>query len=213
MINYFKQIFAGLWSLLVGMRLTLGYTFAPTVTVHYPFETLPISPNFRGHIDLVIDPKTGKDTCITCMSCVRACPSGCIELAGEKPEGAKKKVLTEYRLDFTKCSLCANCVETCPTNALEFSQDYQLAGLSRHEFHFDLVQRFRDRCREMGVEPNIADLTPVPPKEPKPAAEGEGGEEKPVKKVAKKKATEETPETAEDPSQQPKQPEEPPAES
>ena len=65
MINYFKEIFAGLWTLLVGMRLTLGYAFAPTITVHYPYETLPISPNFRGHIDLVINPKTGKDTCIT----------------------------------------------------------------------------------------------------------------------------------------------------
>jgi len=212
MINYFKQIFSGVWSLLVGMRLTLHYAFAPTVTVHYPFETLPISPNFRGHIDLVINPKTGKDKCITCMMCARACPSGCIELEGEKPEGAKKKVLTEYRLDFTKCSLCANCVETCPTSALEFSQDYQLAGFSRHEFHFDLVQRFRDRCGEMGVEPKIADLTPVPPEDPKPAADGVGGEKKPVKKVTKK-APEEAPAKAEEAPEQPKQPEEPPADS
>jgi len=203
MINYFKQIFAGLWSLLVGMRLTFGYALAPTVTAHYPYETLPISPNFRGHIDLVIDPKTGKDKCITCMSCARACPSGCIGLEGEKPEGGKKKVLTVYRLDFTKCSLCANCVESCPTGALEFSQDYQLAGLSRHEFHFDLVKRFRDRCRALGVEPKIADLTPVPAKQPAAAAEGENGEEKPVKKVAKQKATEEVQGTAKEAPEQP----------
>jgi len=201
MINYFKEIFAGLWSLLVGMRLTLGYAFAPTVTAHYPYETLPISPNFRGHIDLVINPKTGKDACITCMMCARACPSGCIELEGEKPEGAKKKVLTEYRLDFTKCSLCANCVEACPTSALEFSQEYQLAGLSRHEFHLDLVQRFRDRCREMGVEPKIADLTPVPAKEPVAGDEGEAGAKKPAKKAPK-----EAPAKAEKAPEQPEEP-------
>ena len=205
MINYFKEIFAGLWSLLVGMRLTLGYAFAPTVTVHYPYETLPISPNFRGHIDLVINPKTGKDKCITCMMCARACPSGCIELEGEKPEGSKKKVLTEYRLDFTKCSLCANCVETCPTGALEFSQEYQLAGLSRHDFHFDLVQRFRDRCVELGVESKIADLTPVPAKEPEAGADGE---QTPAKKAPKKPLAK-----AEEAPEQPKQPEEPPADS
>ncbi len=201
MINYFKEIFAGLWSLLVGMRLTLGYAFAPTVTVHYPYETLPISPNFRGHIDLVINPKTGKDKCITCMMCARACPSGCIEMEGEKPAGAKKKVLTEYRLDFTKCSLCANCVEACPTGALEFSQDYQLAGLSRHDFHFDLVQRFRDRCRELGVEPKIADLTPVPAKEPEAGADGEQTPAKkaPKKPLAKAEEAPEQPEQSDNP--------------
>ncbi len=170
MIRYFQEIFSGLWSLLVGMRLTARMAVAPTITTHYPFDTLEITPNFRGHIDLVINPKTARDKCIVCMMCQRACPSGCISLKGEKPEGAKKKVLTEYHLDFTKCSLCGNCVETCPVNALEYSRDYQLAGFSRHEFHFDLVDRFRQRAREQGLDPKVGDLTPPPPKPPKPAA-------------------------------------------
>jgi NADH-quinone oxidoreductase subunit I len=174
MIDYCRDIVSGLWTLLVGMKLTLKYALSPTITTHYPFETLEITPNFRGHTDLVINAKTGKDKCIVCMMCQRNCPSQCITVGGEKPEGSKKRVLTEYQLDFTKCSLCGNCVEVCPTSALEYSDEYQLAGYSRHDFHYDLVDRFRARARAMGVEPKIADLTPVPEK-PKPEREGSEG--------------------------------------
>lgn len=153
MSAYFKEIFAGLWSLLVGLRLTLRYALMPTVTVHYPFETLPVSPNFRGHTDLVIDRETAESKCISCGLCERACPSQCIVVRSEKPEGAKKKVLVGYDLDFTKCSLCGNCVEVCPTDALEFSQEYQLAGFSRHDFHFELVGRMREKARRLGITP------------------------------------------------------------
>ncbi|GAB4275149.1 MAG: hypothetical protein Kow0092_30690 [Deferrisomatales bacterium] len=170
MLNYFKEIFAGLWTLLVGMKLTAKYAASPTITAHYPFETLEITTNFRGHTDLVINAKTGKDKCIVCMMCQRTCPSQCITVEGEKPEGAKKKVLTRYCLDFTKCSLCGNCVEVCPTGALEYSDEYQLAGFSRHDFHYDLVERFRERARALGIEPRIADLSPVPAETPKKAA-------------------------------------------
>ncbi len=164
MSQYFKEIFGGLWSLLVGMRLTLRYALMPTVTVHYPFETLPISPNFRGHIDLTMHPETGESTCISCGMCERACPSQCIVVRSEKPEGSKKKVLVGYDLDFTKCSLCGNCVEVCPTDALEFSQEYQLAGFSRHDFHFELVGRLQARAAKLGLAPRA----PVPAEQPAP---------------------------------------------
>ncbi len=176
MINYFKEILGGLWTLLVGMKLTAKYAFAPTVTCHYPFETLPITPNFRGHTDLVIDPETAGDKCIVCMMCQNTCPSQCIDLAGEKPEGSKKKVLTQYHLDFTKCSLCGNCVEVCPTSALEYSQEYQLAGYSRHDFHFDLLARLRDRVKAQGIV-----AKPKPPPTP-----GEGEVEAKPRKVRPK---------------------------
>jgi NADH-quinone oxidoreductase chain I len=169
MIAYFKEIFSGLWSLLVGLKLTAGYAMQPTITVHYPFETIELTPNFRGHTDLVIDPATAESKCICCMMCERVCPSQCITVHGEKPEGAKKKVLVRYDLDFTKCSVCGNCVEVCPVDALEFSNDYRLAGFSRHDFHYELVRRLRERVARLGLQPKPPEVpTEATPPGPSP---------------------------------------------
>ena len=174
MSAYFKEIFSGLWSLLVGMKLTLHHMFSPTLTVHYPYDVVPVSPGFRGHIDLVIDPDTADSKCITCMMCERACPSQCITVRAEKPEGAKKKILVGYDLDFTKCSLCGNCVEVCPVDAIEYSHEYTLAGYSRHDFHYELLGRMRERVKGLGLVPKPAPAEPEEAKErPKKAVKAE----------------------------------------
>ncbi len=144
MIKYFGEIFGGLWSLLVGMRITFFEAVSPKVTVSYPFETLDMCDEYRGHIELVED-ENGEPKCVVCMACARACPSGCITLTGEKPEGAKKKVLTSYFLDFTKCSLCSGCVEACNFGAVEHGREYNLASRRKEDFHFDLLARLRER--------------------------------------------------------------------
>lgn len=141
---YFSEIISGFWSLLVGMGVTFREFFSPVVTVQYPYQTLKMTDRFRGHIEL-IESEEGKPLCVVCGMCEKACPSDCISLAGEKPEGAKKKELTKYQLDFTKCSLCGSCVESCKFNAIEFSKEYNLASTRREDFHFDLLQRLKDR--------------------------------------------------------------------
>ncbi|MFZ5775361.1 MAG: NuoI/complex I 23 kDa subunit family protein [Thermodesulfobacteriota bacterium] len=141
MIAYFKEIFSGTWSLFVGLGITIKYFFKPVVTVQYPREVLPMTPRFRGHIELVPDPETGNPLCIVCGMCQKACPSGCITVDGEKREGVKGKVLTKYILDFTRCSLCGLCVESCNPNAITFSKDYNLAGIRKEAYIFDLLQR------------------------------------------------------------------------
>lgn len=141
---YFSEIFSGLWSLLVGMGITFREFFKPTVTVSYPYQTLKMPDRYRGHIELIAN-EEGKPYCVVCGLCERACPSDCISLAGEKPEGAKKKVLTKYKLDFTKCSLCGSCVESCNFNALEFSKEYNLASTRKEDFYFDLLNRLEQR--------------------------------------------------------------------
>jgi NADH-quinone oxidoreductase subunit I len=166
MIRYFKEIFSGAKSLLIGMKVTAHYGMKRPVTVHYPYEKLPITPNYHGHTDLVLDMETGTHRCITCMMCQKICPSYCIEVFAEKPEGAKKKELVGYGLDFTKCSLCGNCVEVCPTSALEFSNEYNLVGLSRHDFHFNLLERLKKKADALGIKPK----PPEPKPEAKPAA-------------------------------------------
>lgn len=141
MTAYLKEIISGTWSLFVGLGITIQYFFKPVVTVQYPYETLPMTPRYRGHIELVEDERKGGNKCIFCGLCQRSCPSGCITLIGEKREGAKRKDLTSYLLDFSKCSLCGQCIESCPTSAIDFSKDYNLAGFTREEFVFDLVKR------------------------------------------------------------------------
>lgn len=124
------------------MRITLQQFFQKPVTVHYPHQTLPIPKRFRGHVVLLRDPATGQALCIACKACQKACPSDCIAVDGIKREGEKRKSVTDFKLDFTKCSLCGSCVEVCPVDALEFSRAYNLASTSREAFHqIDLVRQ------------------------------------------------------------------------
>ncbi len=126
------------------MGVTFREFFKPVVTQPYPYETIEMTARFRGHIELIED-EDGKPKCIVCMACQRACPSDCISLTGEKPEGSKKKVLTSYMLDFTKCSLCGSCVDACNFDAVTFSKEYNLASTRKEDFYFDLLKRLEDR--------------------------------------------------------------------
>ncbi len=152
MKNGLLEIYTGLKSLFIGMRITIGQFFKPTVTVHYPHESLKMTPRFRGHIELVRDPETGIAKCFVCKLCEKACPSDCITVEGIKPEGGKRKTVTYYRLDFTKCSLCGSCVEACRDHAIRFSRDYNLAGWKKEDFIMDLFKRLQDQSRDEGKE-------------------------------------------------------------
>jgi NADH-quinone oxidoreductase subunit I len=167
----FSEIYGGVKSLVIGMRITLGQFFKPTITVRYPHATLKIPPRFRGHIELVRDPATGKSICFACKLCERACPSDCITVEGAKLDGAKRKSVTSYRLDFTKCSLCGSCVEACRDGAIRFSREYNLASVNKEDYIMDLIKRLEAEAREAGeplpgqppVEPVKSDLPKAEP--------------------------------------------------
>ncbi|SPE55418.1 NADH-ubiquinone oxidoreductase chain I [Verrucomicrobia bacterium] len=170
------EIYTGLKSLFIGLKITLGQFFRPTVTVRYPYQTLKIPARFRGHIELVSDPATGKPKCFVCKLCERACPSDCITVDGMKPEGAKRKTVTVYRLDFTKCSLCGSCVEACRDGAIRFSREYNLAGTSKEEFIMDLFKRLESEgVQGEQAQPVTTVAEPRPPAvtgaEPPPPAQ------------------------------------------
>ncbi|MCK5226973.1 MAG: NADH-quinone oxidoreductase subunit I [Desulfobulbaceae bacterium] len=145
MSGYFKELISGTYSLAVGLGITIKYFTQPVVTMQYPMEHVKMTPRYRGHIELVRDEETGASKCIVCGMCQKSCPSGCITVAGKKPEGSKKKVLTTYRLDFTKCSLCGLCVESCKPGALDFSKDYNLASPRKEDYIFDLLKRLEEK--------------------------------------------------------------------
>ena len=139
------ELVSGFVSLLTGMRITLQQFFKKDVTVRYPHESLPMAKRYRGHVVFVRDPESGRSLCVACKSCEKACPSDCIVVEGLKREGEKKKSVTDFKLDFTRCSLCGSCVEVCPTDALEFSKDYNLAGTKKDAYvQIDLVKRLEE---------------------------------------------------------------------
>ena len=142
-----KEIVTGCYSLYAGMRITMGQFFKRPVTLQYPHESIKMTPRYRGHIELVLDPETGKAKCIACKVCEKACPSDCILVEGIKREGEKRKSVTTFALDFSKCSLCGSCVEACKSEALQFSREYNLATVNKEEFLIDLVKRLEARRR------------------------------------------------------------------
>jgi NADH-quinone oxidoreductase subunit I len=176
MKNALSEIYCGLKSLFIGMGITILEFFKPTITVRYPHQSLKMSSRFRGHIELVRDPATGQPKCFVCKLCEKACPSDCITVEGIKPEGARRKTVTSYRLDFTKCSLCGSCVEACRDGAIRFSREYNLASTRKEDFIMDLFQRLEAQRlaaeQSAGLDGSVtaSNLTAEQPKIARPSA-------------------------------------------
>jgi len=84
---------------------------------------------FRGHIELVLDPVTGKVALHGLLALRTRLPEQLHPRRGRQAqEGAKDKSVTEYHLNFTTCSLCGSCIEACPFDAIQFSKVYNVVG-------------------------------------------------------------------------------------
>jgi NADH-quinone oxidoreductase subunit I len=175
MIGYFKNIWVGFYSLLAGMAVTIRYFVRPIVTVQYPREKLTMTPSYRGHIELIIDPESKTHTCIACEMCARICPSQLIAVEGVKV--GKKKLPTKHYVEYQYCSLCGLCIDSCPTDALKWSDEYRMAGFSRESCEVDLIARLQQQQRLLGYPP-----TPIP--EPTPEEEAAEEEKAPAKAKA-----------------------------
>jgi NADH-quinone oxidoreductase subunit I len=80
MKRLFKTL-QGLWSLVVGLKITGVELVKPWLTVHYPRQEVDNLADYHGHIELMPsadDPLTPR--CIMCWKCVEICPSRCISL-------------------------------------------------------------------------------------------------------------------------------------
>jgi NADH-quinone oxidoreductase subunit I len=144
MLNYFKNMWLGVFTVLVGLRLTLIHLFARNVTVQYPDEQYPIPPNARNR--LYLDP----DLCDACLRCVKACPVNCITVESLRAvpaltpplkNGDKRNLwVTDYKIDFAKCCFCALCVEPCPTSAIIMTTEFEYSAYTREELHYTFVK-------------------------------------------------------------------------
>ncbi|CCO25051.1 4Fe-4S binding protein [Maridesulfovibrio hydrothermalis] len=173
----------GLWSLVVGLKVT-GKNFADKqITLHYPRETVSEAEleGFRGPLELVGKPKDpAKAKCIACMMCVTACPSKCLTVvkakapkpteaelqamkeAQERGEKVKKpkapKEPVKFIYDFSLCSLCGSCVENCPVDSLRYSSNVYFVSTDRKDFTMDLLGRLEKKAQ--AAESVKAEKTP-----------------------------------------------------
>ncbi len=184
MLNYFKEIAVGFYSLLAGMAVTIRYFVKPIVTVQYPRQKLEMSPRYRGYPEFVIDPETQTHRCIACEMCARMCPSQLITVEGIKFPGEKQKRATKYLHEHYYCSFCGLCTEVCPTEALEYSKEYRWAGFKREDFIIDHLILLQKRQTAQGLP-----VTPVPTEQDiAAAAAAEAAAKEAREKEAKAKA-------------------------
>lgn len=133
--NYFIAFWKGLWSLLVGMKVTGKEFVTPKVTEKYPENraTLKIADRFRATLTLKYD-ADGNHKCVACGICQMNCPNHTIQIVAKKvtdEAGNTKRVLDDYIYDLGSCVFCQLCVTSCPHGALEFINDFEQAVFTR----------------------------------------------------------------------------------
>ena len=143
MKEYLKNTWLGIWTVLVGMKITLKHVFQPAVTIQYPDVKLPLPERVRNRLYVNID------DCIGCDHCARACPVNCITIdtikavpgedLGQTSNGKKKALwVTKFDIDFAKCCYCQLCVFPCPTECIKMTETYEFSEFKRQ----DLVYNF-----------------------------------------------------------------------
>ncbi len=75
--------------------------------------------------------------CIACDLCALACPENLIVVSSERNEKTRRKELTNFTYDLSRCMFCGLCEDACPTDALELTQDFELANYSREDIIWD----------------------------------------------------------------------------
>lgn len=126
---YLPEIFKALW-------YTLKQMFEPSVTLQYPEEKWDPPSIFRGRPVLVED--HGKERCVACGLCARACPPLAISMqANEEADDPKERYPDFFEINMLRCIYCGYCEEVCPEEAIVMSKDYDIVFESREEAIYD----------------------------------------------------------------------------
>lgn len=156
LINYIKDIFSAIRSLLKGMRRT-GYYFThhkEIITQQYPDnrDTLHLPERFKGEVVMTHD-DSNEHACTGCTACELACPNATIKVVTKfemTPEGKKKKALDTFVYHLELCTLCNLCIVACPTDAIKMAQTFEHSVYDRKDLT-KVLNKPGSRIRE-GIE-------------------------------------------------------------
>ena len=187
MIKFMQDIYDGMKTFMVGMKVTGGYwkdsnmhEKETVTTIDYDgsmtmARDVKVADRFRGHLHNDIE------RCIVCKACATACPIDCFWIDGEKTESSKQRP-SRFDIDLLKCMYCGLCVFACPTGCLTMTKEWwgatfntadgtNLHGLLRRfgvgyysPEQKQVVEKKRLEAAELKKKP----LPPPPPQKPPP---------------------------------------------
>lgn len=153
MREYLKNTWLGIWTVLVGMNITLKHMFTRSVTIQYPEVRVPMVDRARNRLFV------NMDDCIGCLQCERACPVDCITIETVKSlptedlgvtSNGKKKALwvTKFDIDISKCCYCQLCVFPCPTECIVMTDVYEFSEYKRDNLIYKFATLTPDEIEE-----------------------------------------------------------------
>lgn len=131
-----KKLF--LLDLMKGLSVTFRYQAPKDIyTEQYPMQRPQVAERYRGAPRLNVNPDTQETLCIACDLCAVACPENLIVVSSERNPQTRRKELTNFTYDLSRCMFCGLCEDACPTDALELTQDFEMANYSRQGMIWD----------------------------------------------------------------------------
>jgi NADH-quinone oxidoreductase subunit I len=144
----FKNIYSGIYNLILGLIVTVKHMGKHAVTLQYPKEKWAMPERSRGCVALLTDPETNKLKCIACGLCYRICPNNAIKFKDIKDESGKR-VAEVFDVDTGMCIYCGLCEETCPVKgkAIKLVPRYEFSVYDKCELIYN-----KDKLKEIGKE-------------------------------------------------------------
>jgi formate hydrogenlyase subunit 6/NADH:ubiquinone oxidoreductase subunit I len=142
MIQFMQDIYDGMKTFMVGMKVTGGYMAASNTSDPEKYKDAVTTIDYDGTMTLARDVKVADrfrghlhndiERCIVCKACAKACPIDCFWIDGEKTESNKLRP-SRFDIDLLKCMYCGLCVFACPTGCLTMTKEWWGATFNKDD--------------------------------------------------------------------------------